>query len=285
MKILTKSTVVNSSETFSATQIGKREKQITVARFALSANVLPLVTGSLPFAELARRCLIRNRGFDTEHSEVITGKTADGTPLVNHSHAHYLATDEDGDGRIDHLTICAVRGFDKSEIAALGEMNSVNWRESRTGVRLILIGLGNADDFAKDENPAALFQKSTKFRSVTPFSLPYFPTRGGGKSPRPKDSPEGQLRRELRKRGLPAPVAVTPTRGFFPHLKAIENIGEQSPRFRWLEFSYRRFNGTAGNGLAGFEIEFAAADLEKIKTPLALGFGCHFGLGLFLPVG
>ncbi len=262
----------------------KLKRKIT-ARFALSANVLPLVTKSLPFAELARRALISNRGFDTAHSEIITGKSSNGTPLLNHQHAHYLATDEDDDGRIDHLMIYAPRGFDKSDIVALGRMSSVNWRESRTGVRLVLTGLGTAADFAgEDGNAVALFQKSTVFRSATPFSLPYFSTRGGGKPARPKDAPEGQLRREFRKRGLPEPIRVAPTKGFHQTLAPIENVGEARPRFRWLEFACRRFNGTAGNGLAGFEIEFAPEDLDKINVPLTLGFGSHFGLGLFLPV-
>lgn len=283
-------------------------KQITVARFALAGNVLPLITKSLPFAELVRRCLIRNRGFLTEHSEVITGKTADGKPLLGHSHAHYLMTDEDGDGRIDHLTIYAPHEFDPNDVAALGKMSFINWqtsraddrsifndkelcvekRSGRTGVRLILLGLGEASDFAAKDRKVSLFQKpvkSCKFRSITPFSLPNFPTRGGGKAARPKDSAKGQLLRELCKRGLPEPIRVTPTKGYFETLAPIENVGEKTPRFRWLEFSYRRFNGTAGNGLAGFEIEFAPEDLDKINSPLTLGFGCHFGLGLFLPVG
>lgn len=261
-----------------------REKEITVARFALAANVLPLVTGSLPFAELVRRALIRSRGFDTAHSEAITGKSADGVPLVHHRHAHYLATDEDGDGRIDHLTIYAPGKFDDADIAALNRMSSINWRESRTGVRLVLTGLGSTADFAENEKAIALFQKSVKFRSVTPFSLPYYPNRGGGKSARFKDTPEGQLRRELRKRGLPEPISVAPIKGFFEKLEPIENIVEARPRIRWLEFTYRRFNETAGNGLAGFEIEFSPEDSDKINVPLALGFGSHFGLGLFLPV-
>jgi CRISPR-associated protein Csb2 len=258
-------------------------KQITVARFALAANVLPLVTGSLPFAELVRKALIRNR-YDTGFSEVICGKLADGTPLENHQHAHYIATDEDNDGRIDHLTIFAPRGFNEGDVSALNRISSVNWRESRTGVRLVLIGLGNTADFARDGNPVALFDKKANFRSVTPFSLPNFPNRGGGKPARPKDTPEGQLRRELRKRGLPEPIEITPIKGFFQTLAPIENITDAHPRFRWLEFTYRRFNGTSGNGLAGFEIEFPPEDLDKIETPLTLGFGCHFGLGLFLPL-
>lgn len=261
-----------------------KPQEITVARFALAANILPLVTKSLPFAELARRCLIRSRGFNTEHSEVITGKTICGKPLFGHQHAHYLPTDEDGDGRIDHLTLYAPQGFKRDEIEAISEMSSISWRESRTGIRLILTGLGNPSDFAAGKNCAPIFQKTTRFRSVTPFSLPYYPTRGNGKPPRPKDLPEGQLRRELRKRGLPEPVKVTPTKGFFEHSEAFENIVEKTPRFRWLEFAHRRFKGDRGNGLAGFEIEFAPEDLDKINQVLTLGFGSHFGLGLFLPV-
>jgi CRISPR-associated protein Csb2 len=49
---------------------------------------------------------------------------------------------------------------------------------------------------------------------------------------------------------------------------------------RWLEFQTRRLKGREGYGLAGFELEFA----EETAGPLALGFGCHFGLGLFEPV-
>lgn len=292
--MLIESTVSISNETKLEIPNSKFPKTITAARFALAANVLPLVTGSLPFAELVRRALIRSRGFDTAHSEAITGKSADGVPLVHHRHAHYLATDEDGDGRIDHLTIYAPGKFCDADVAALNRMNSINWRESRTGVRLILTGLGNAADFAENEKRIALFQKpvkfhSIKFRSVTPFSLPYFPNRGGGKPARPKDAPEGQLRRELRKRGLPEPIAVTAIKGFYEKdrlekYKSAEKLNEETPRFRWLDFSYRRFNGVAGNGLAGFEIEFAPEDLDKIEVPLALGFGSHFGLGLFLPV-
>lgn len=49
---------------------------------------------------------------------------------------------------------------------------------------------------------------------------------------------------------------------------------------RWLDFHTRRYNGTEGYGLAGFEIEFT----EPIRGPISVGFGCHFGLGLFMPV-
>lgn len=254
-------------------QVVKIERQITAARFKLTANVLPLVTGSLPFAELARRCLIRNRGFYNEHSEVITGKTSGGKPLLGHRHAHYLPTDEDGDGRIDHLTIYAAQGFGRDEIEAISEMSSINWRESRTGIRLILTDLGNSSDFASGRNESTLFRQSLKFRSVTPFSLPNFPNRGGGKPPRPKDLPEGQLKKELKTRGLPTPIRIDRIDGYET---------ENKTKMRWLEFHAERLRkqGMRGKGLYGFEIEFA----EEITGPISVGFGSHFGLGLFLPV-
>jgi CRISPR-associated protein Csb2 len=235
---------------------------IAAARYAL----LPLVQDALPFAEQVRRALIRNR-VDTSHSEAIVGKTLDGTPLAGHLHAHYLATDEDGDGRLDHVTLYAPRGFDRHDLQAIGALRTIFRRGNRPDVRLVLTGFGEAKLLAG----APLFAQSRRWRSVTPFSLPRFANRGGGKPPRPRDLPEAQLVRELNVRELPEPASIKRIEGYA--------VGGR-PMVRWLEFQTQRFNGTQGFGLAGFELEFA----EPVAGPLALGFGCHFGLGLFLPV-
>jgi CRISPR-associated protein Csb2 len=124
---------------------------------------------------------------------------------------------------------------------------------------------------------APMFNVSRRWRSVTPFSLPRFPNRGGGKPPRPRDLPEGQLIRELKNRGLPEPISIKPIEGY--QFEAIPPYGEPTKRrgmVRWREFHTTRYNGTMGNGLAGFEIEFA----EPVRGPIAVGFACHFGLGL-----
>ena len=236
------------------------------ARYALHSITLPLVTDAMPFAEQVRRALIRNR-VDTSHSEAIVGKTIDGSPLEGHLHAHYLATDEDGDGRLDHVTLYAPCGFDRHDLEAIGALRTIFGRDNRPNIRLVLTGLGEAGQFGD----APLLAQSRRWRSVTPFSLPRFANRGAGKPPRPRDLPEAQLVRELRVRGLPEPVSIKRTEGY---------AAGGRPLVRWLEFHTRRFNGTKGFGLAGFELEFA----ESIAGPLALGFGCHFGLGLFLPV-
>jgi CRISPR-associated protein Csb2 len=255
-----------------------------------------------------RRALIRNR-VDTSHSEAITGKHKDGTPLDGHEHAHYFPTDEDNDGRIDHITIYAPRGFDEADLEALGSLRSIFRSGNRPEVKMVLTGLNGqvrssafTRRFGESGPPeggttklpaearttklleVSIFAEARRWRSVTPFSLPRFPNRGGGKPPRLRDLPEGQLVRELRNRGLPEPVFIKRIEGYY--VEGIPPEGGTTKRrttkrlVRWLEFHTTRYNGTKGNGLAGFEIEFA----EPVRGPIAVGFACHFGLGLFLPV-
>jgi len=263
-----------------------------VARFSLDSNVLPLVRGTLPFAEQVRRALIRNR-INTSHSEAITGKTVAGMPLAGHEHAHYFAADEDGDGRLDHVTIYCPRGFNEADIEALGSLRTIYRRGNAPDVRMILIGLQTIEEIRQAtgrKTPTcnvavfptsppsrsgyrpvgtSILASSERWRSITPFSLPRFPYRADRK-PRPSESAESQLIRELRSRGLPEPITIKRIEGYQANGR---------PLVRWLEFHTRRFNGTHGKGLAGFEIEFA----EPVAGPIALGFGCHFGLGLFMP--
>lgn len=263
------------------------------ATYTLDSAVLPLVQDALPFAEQVRRALIRNR-VGTSHSEAITGKRADGTPLDGHEHAHYFPTDEDHDGRIDHITIYAPRGFDEGDLEAVGSLSTIFRSGNRTEVKLVLTGLGRevrspafTRRFSEDEPPeggttkhaeVSIFAEAKRWRSVTPFSLPRFPNRGGGKPARPRDLPEGQLIRELKNRGLPEPTSIKRIEGY--QVEGIPPEGGTTKRLvRWLEFHTTRYNGTKGNGLAGFEIEFA----EPVPGPIPLGFACHFGLGLFLP--
>lgn len=249
-----------------------RTKKVTVARFALDSNVLPLVQDALPFAEQVRRALIRRRDDET-HSEAITGKTLDGVPLEGHAHAHYLVTDEDDDGRLDHVTIYAARGFEKADVDALGRLSKIYRRGNRPDVLMALVGLGAKDD--PQFSNVALLQSSRRWRSMTPFVLPRFATRGAGKRARPRDTPIEQLKREARLRGLPEIIRWR-SGDDTDELKGYTAKGR--PLVRWLEFETRRFNGSTGYGVAGFEIEFA----EKVSAPLSLGFGSHFGLGLFM---
>ncbi len=247
-------------------------KRITVARFALSSSVLPLITGTMPFSETVRFEISRNRAGNS-FSTAFIGKEWNEDlqkwqPLKGHQHAHFLATDEDRDGRLDHLTIYAPCEFNSDDLAALGQIRLVKRLKNLPSTKLVLIGLGNTEDF-----PAIpIFKKSKIWRSAAPFSLPNFPNRGGGKPPRPKDLPEAQLIKELESRGLPEPTRIDRIDGYET---------EKRPQMRWLEFHAERLRKEMhGKGLYGFEIEFE----REVEGPIAIGFGCHFGLGLFLPI-
>lgn len=267
----------------------KKRAPVTVVRFALASNVLPLVQDTMPFCESARWAILKFRkNLNAPFSEVLAGKESadETTPLKGHSHAHYLATDEDVDGRLDHLTIYAERGLGDEDLKAIASLREIHRHGSPYRVFAALIGQGEVKDFAAAESVAAsrqqsrhaarLLQKSKRWRSVTPFVLPRFATRGAGKGARPRDMPVEQLKREARLRQLPEIVEVRSSEAD-EDLKGYK-VGARL--VRWLEFRTRRFNGTTGYGTAGFEIEFA----EEVDAPLALGFGCHFGLGLFEPV-
>ncbi|HVC98473.1 MAG TPA: type I-U CRISPR-associated protein Csb2, partial [Pirellulales bacterium] len=88
--------------------------QFQVARFAIDSTVLPLVQETLLIAEWARRGLQKTSTF--------YGKDAHGKPAKGHRHAYYLPTDEDGDGRLDHLTIVSETPFTPEELRSLDRL-------------------------------------------------------------------------------------------------------------------------------------------------------------------
>src|SRR5947209_3413531 len=107
---------------------------------AYDTSLLPPVEATLPLAEMARAQVMglyskvrqrRRYGRDIPadaaryRSATLAGKDADGRPLAGHRHAFYLPTDEDGDGRLDHLTIVAEAGFDADEVRALDWLRSL----------------------------------------------------------------------------------------------------------------------------------------------------------------
>src|SRR5207249_1271501 len=96
-------------------------------------------------------------------SPVLSGKTPDGRPRRDHGHAYYLPTDEDGDGRLDHLTVYAADGFGPDEVAALDALRRLGLGAGEP-LRLVLAGLGAAADFTVPWLGAAAC-----WESATPF--------------------------------------------------------------------------------------------------------------------
>lgn len=262
-------------------QLHKRDCLLTVARYALNGRPLPIITDAVMVGEVARRAAMAlyGRNSNGQASLILTGKTADGNPLKGHQHAFYLPSDDDSDGRLDHLTIYASAGFTDSEINALSSLRQLNFGEGRPEVDLLLLGFGVLEDVAG----VAIFGPARVWRSGTPFVMSRHPKFYRGGAPKINsqeiqiDGPVDQVWREWdwRRRDdptLPKLVSVEPAEG----------LVVRGRRLSWLEFRrWRRFGG--GNGIGtgnGFRLTFAA----DIIGPLALGYGCHYGLGLFVPV-
>ena len=193
----------------------------TIARYSLDGPVLPLVQATLPLAEAARRALMsryrklkefeRYGRTDPPNAErfaspVFSGKDEHGVPLRDdHDHAFYLPTDEDGDGRLDHLTVFAHGGFPPDEVRAL---DALRWlRCGDLDLSLLLVGLGREAEFRH----TGVFGLSAVWTSATPFLVTrHMKRRGRKRDPREFfETPEGRndfikqvLREELQRRGL-----------------------------------------------------------------------------------
>lgn len=279
----------------------------TVARFALDGPVLPPVEDTLRVAEAMRdACMSKYQylkrkqrypgGFppDPERfaSPLFSGKGVDGEPLrSDHSHAFYLPTDEDGDGRLDHLTVFArggeaspLGGIPPEEVRAIHAIRRLHFDE--TNLSLVLVGLGQEADLRGIQ----LIGPAEVWESATPFLVTrHMKRRGRKRDPREWfEGSEGHflfvehvLREELERRGLAEQVKKIEY--FDPCSQSAPRLpGRLSPRqLRPLQFRlYRRkLDDDGGRRSRGaFRITFR----EPVTGPIALGHSCHFGLGLFL---
>ena len=261
---------------------GMNAMNAEVVRFALASKVLPMATDTLRWGDLARKCAMAQYGRQNQSvaSERLSGKDASGNPLRNHRHAFYLPTDEDGDGRLDHLTVWTPSGLSTEEFRAVVSVNMLNPGGGREPVQLAYQAHGKPQDFV---GVSPLFEKSKLWRSLTPYVLTRHIKFRGPKDQygrkRIVDGPEDQVRREVALRW--------PNR----HLIGVESEIDRRKRimpmtegrssgFRpWDFFRYRQ-RGSNGGGTYNFKIEFE----EEFSGPVILGFACHYGLGIFIPI-
>lgn len=271
--------------------------QMQVARFALDSTVLPELKDTLQLAEAARFNLMGIYGRLNEingergKSRMFSGKESDGAPIDGHQHCYYLPTDEDGDGRLDHLTLFACGGFTTEDIRAIDkirEIKSKNREESGHPLRAILTGLGVYEEF----QPGPL-QSSCHWVSSTPFITPRLPKTSGRQKPRSQEEfhsfIESQLKIELGRwiernhHNFPAEAILVErltdasgnTRRWCPIHKEFRERAIQFRRFR------QKRGDDGGNRPSGF---FRLTFPEAVSGPVALGHSSHFGLGLFIPV-
>ncbi|MGH7915448.1 MAG: type I-G CRISPR-associated protein Csb2, partial [Candidatus Binataceae bacterium] len=264
---------------------------IQVVRYALDSTVLPLVTETLPVAEAARRALMGMYGRLTEkdgirgRSKVFSGKDELGPPLSDHRHAYYLPTDEDGDGRLDHLTIFAAAGFGPDERRALDGLHKLRtYRESEAEhpLRLLLMGMGASHEYC--HGPLSV---SREWTTATPYlATRYAKTRGRNRI----DIGSAEDRAAFLVEDLRTQVAaVRPDLVDEVVSLTIEPEWDGNHVFRigtrWRTIQFKRYRGKpsddGGRRLAGaFRLIFR----HPVRGPIALGFSSHFGMGLFMPL-
>ena len=284
----------------------------TVARYLLAGRPQPRIEDAVRIGELMRRAALSKFGWEPDPQTgrgrplappEISGRGEGNSPLrdAHHSHAFWLPEDADGDGLIDHVCVYAATGFDSPVRAALDQLTRLWLRThgsqagsdteeaGRREWRLALEGFGTCADFAQ---ASALFRRAPVWQSVTPF-LPTAHLKRTSDARRARHMAEqGQIvepplaeatgyprevRRLLQRRGMLADSLVEQVQvALLPHVTV-----HGAPR-RPLQFHRFRSRGrettTDAHG-ALLRLRFP----KDVPGPLALGYGCHFGLGLFAP--
>jgi len=238
-------------------------RPLVAMRFAVEGSAVPIVTDAIRVAERYRAAaLSRADGSGEGVIARLRGRVEGREPSQGHVHAHYFPTDEDGDVRIDHLTVWCPSGLGREEIDALDFPTLTSWAFDHP-VRLLLLETLDGDELEALQQPSGPLARTRRWRSHTPFLPPRHPKRRGGMV---IDTYEAQLLLELERRAFPEPVDVRPIERGRRHWGAFrrERQGRQ-PR--------------ADLPALGFELEFGV----DVRGPIAIGRNSHFGMGLFLP--
>ena len=204
-------------------------------------------------------------------SAALSGKV-DGTPLRGHRHAQLvplaLACRAD---RFDHVLVYAPMGFDDAAREALGTIRKT-YAKDMPDLFVTLAGLGRREDFVRQVPDV---RAERVWRSRTPFVPPRF------LKPRGRNSLRGQIDQELAERGLGGlrDVKIELEDGRFVSLDAFEAGMRPTSRFRNVRLE-RGDQSPPARVTYSLELHFD----QPVRGPIALGYGCHFGLGVFGPV-
>jgi len=230
--------------------------------YAMDSKVLPDITSTIEVSERVHRKLMgiykRYTGDPKHISPKFSGKDENGMPLKGHRHIYILPTDDNRDGRLDHLLVICRDALDMKELATLSKLSSIYQPNGLPDIILKPVMWGNSGNLRYTE-------PSTWFISATPFVSPRHYRKGRG----PFESwIISEVKRELKNHGFPMPESIKPLKE--PTLKGKTR--------KWYRFRRSR-KGDAEKPGYGFILKFN----ERVNGPIAIGYGAHFGLGLFLP--
>lgn len=250
----------------------------TVARYAVVSAVPPSITQVVSVADRVHDALCKWSDQGKGRATVFTGLGDNGKPHTDHRHAHIFCEANGPRDAITHITIWAPMEFNEAACLALRRLNTV-WGHGGHDISLVLHGIGQPSDF-KD---CALFGKAKVWRSLTPFVS----TRHAKifRDGRPKMDTSGwQVGSGAH--DLLRLLALHP-QGTAASIKQLDERERPfqfgSRGLRSLQFQTIRHDGGGNRGNSSGNA-FTLTFPEPVSGPLALGYGAHFGLGLFMPI-
>lgn len=232
----------------------------TTASFIVVGKPLPRVEETLRIGELMRMAVMSQARRMCGEDKVPAIFSGHDMPEGNrHRHAFYLPWDSNRDGHIDRVLLHVPGGM-QAEARRIVESVKMLWSHDGGEWRLIL------ENIERTEIANPLTQPSKVWESVTPYLHPWHVKK--------RFNVAEQIRRECRERDFPEPISLEQ----FNEVEAGKNRKRRPTHFR--RFRNRR-GLTQPDRLGSFwRLTFS----QPVQGPLALGFACHFGLGLFVPV-
>jgi CRISPR-associated protein Csb2 len=246
--------------------------RVTTARFALYGRPLPRIEDAVRLGEALRSAVMGRAKQLLGQSDVPPEFSGHGLPKENrHGHAFWLP-DPDTSGAITHALIHVPDGLSTEALHVLSTLNTVRW-ENNEPLRVMLEAIGPASLFAP---LSFLVSESRVWRSLTPYLHPWHLKKADARSFEAlHQAILAQLRKEWRARGKDLPEIVD-----FRELPEINFGGRRLMPLHYHRF--RRKRGLIQPDTLGKLIELRFSN--SITGPIALGFACHFGLGLFTSV-
>lgn len=237
--------------------------------FSLASNtergdVLPIAARTLRVAELFHRAVVRNAcGEDNvrDAPDQLTGMQNQEKRL-DHDHVHYFPLCLSHKSRIDHVLAYCPTNFSAESEEALRALRFLYDAKTKVSLLVSLVSSGDQQRLLGQPKLAVL-RSATHFTSLTPFVCPRFAKKSG------KNTVEGQIRAELADRNFPDPTSV----------ELWDASAARDARF--FLYERRRYLKPPPSGYPlGVTLTFA----KPASGPIAIGYGSHFGLGLFTAV-
>ncbi len=229
-------------------------------------HALPHMTRTLPQAEMLHRQFVGH--LNGRNNPAVTGRDDRRLPLREpHRHSHIMPLDLNNDGHLDHVLIWAPMGLDSEAQAAIRAVRRTFTKGRKEHLLVALAGMGNVHILQRlsgryGRTLGSLLQPGRIWLSATPFIPPRHLKKHG------KHSLDGQIRAELLARNLPEPAEIE-----------ILDPREHDLARRQRHFVRVRRFGPPPPLDCGFTVWMRFA--QPVPGPLALGYGSHFGLGVF----